>query len=372
MTRRAFAPAVDRHKIKGLPQVSVGETQAGFVEVKRFLKHHGYLAEDAPETDEFDAVTSEALATLQERYSVGTPGAFDEATRDFMSEPWCGVKDSRGLVAFATTCSWPYRNFKFAFDFLSLQGPNQLQLPNQVVRDAIRRAFATWEATGVGLTYNPAQFPEDHHIRMASRPLSVGAAESFFPPPCSGHPPPLPINFDQEEWWADGKALDAMDIESVALHEIGHTLGLDNSNVLGSVMYPTIRPNFTRRTLTSDDRAGLQALYPSTYARSQTVVRNADGRLEVFTIGLNRMLWNMWQVAGTPEWSRWNPLNGAVKQMVPALNQDGHLEVLAIGGNDALFYIWQTVPGQPWWDPWVEIGGSCEADCRRPEPGRPP
>jgi hypothetical protein len=65
----------------------------------------------------------------------------------------------------------------------------------------------------------------------------------------------------------DGTA-DSYDLESTFVHEIGHMLGLEHSGVLASSMQPrqgtngTFNlPNFTTRTLASDDVAGIRAIY---------------------------------------------------------------------------------------------------------------
>jgi hypothetical protein len=50
-----------------------------------------------------------------------------------------------------------------------------------------------------------------------------------------------------------------IDFYTVALHELGHALGLGHSAVVGSVMEPFYAG--TRRTLHADDIAGIQALY---------------------------------------------------------------------------------------------------------------
>ena len=60
----------------------------------------------------------------------------------------------------------------------------------------------------------------------------------------------------------DGAVAGGFDIESVALHELGHLLGLDHSTVPGTVMWPTITSNFTLRSLQPDDLAGIRSLYP--------------------------------------------------------------------------------------------------------------
>jgi hypothetical protein len=52
------------------------------------------------------------------------------------------------------------------------------------------------------------------------------------------------------------------DVETVALHEIGHTFGLDHSDITGSIMYPYY--GGIQTTLHQDDIAGSSFLYPTT------------------------------------------------------------------------------------------------------------
>jgi len=54
------------------------------------------------------------------------------------------------------------------------------------------------------------------------------------------------------------------DLQSVAIHEIGHLLGLDHTNLVSSVMFPTLIAGVNyARTLTTDDIAGISTIYPS-------------------------------------------------------------------------------------------------------------
>src|SRR5919107_943240 len=65
----------------------------------------------------------------------------------------------------------------------------------------------------------------------------------------------------------DGTA-DSYDLESTFVHEIGHMLGLEHSGVVAASMQPRQGtngtynlPNFTTRTLSADDVAGVRAVY---------------------------------------------------------------------------------------------------------------
>ncbi|MFT7461731.1 MAG: hypothetical protein ACI9EF_000065 [Pseudohongiellaceae bacterium] len=64
--------------------------------------------------------------------------------------------------------------------------------------------------------------------------------------------------------WQDGPSNvgSGVDLQGVACHEIGHTLGLNHSNVSGATMLPSISgTGVNARSTNSDDKAGLQAIY---------------------------------------------------------------------------------------------------------------
>lgn len=65
------------------------------------------------------------------------------------------------------------------------------------------------------------------------------------------------VHFDNANTWGDGTT--GIDFLTVALHELGHALGLGHSSVVGSIMEPVYAG--VRHTLHADDIAGIQAIY---------------------------------------------------------------------------------------------------------------
>ena len=90
---------------------------------------------------------------------------------------------------------------------------------------------------------------------------------------------------------------------------------------------------------------------PTDQGKQIAAARNADGRLEVFYIGTNNVLYHTWQVVPNGGWSGENLLGAPTdqgKQIVAAQNADGRLEAFYIGTNDVLYHTWQVVPNGGW------------------------
>ncbi|KAL8132394.1 metalloendoproteinase 3-MMP-like [Apium graveolens] len=74
-------------------------------------------------------------------------------------------------------------------------------------------------------------------------------------PPTDGR-----LHCDSEELWSIGAIPNYVDLETVALHEIGHLLGLDHSEVQDAIMFPTI-PLGAVKDLHADGVQGIKTLY---------------------------------------------------------------------------------------------------------------
>jgi acylphosphatase len=369
-----------------VPQATASRGDSGD-DVRRahaYLKRFGYLpntelgraftnwrpasAFDSEQDDEYDDNLEMAVTLFQRAYGLEETGEVDDATLELMSQPRCGFPDvatSEGLASFVAQGNrWPgpnvtYRHVNFTGD-----------LSQAEVRSALRGAFDLW-AAHIPLSFSEAAtadieigFFAGNHGDGATNAFdgpSGTLAHCYYPPP-NGGAIAGDCHFDEAETWSVNSPPSGIDLPTVALHELGHGLGLNHSNEKSAVMYAYY--GGPRRELTADDIAGIQAVYGAKFrwasrggAISMPVVgRNADGRLEVFVQGTDGALWHIWQTAPNNGWSGWHSLGGWITQPVVANNADGRLEVFVRGSDGALWHIWQTAPNGNW-SGWHSLGG---------------
>ena len=94
------------------------------------------------------------------------------------------------------------------------------------------------------------------------------------------------VHFDDANLWSDGGTGGTIDFFTVAVHELGHALGLGHSDVVGSIMEAIYAG--PRRTLHEDDIAGIQALYGPDIMLPPGIP--APGTLLLFLLGAASLL----------------------------------------------------------------------------------
>jgi hypothetical protein len=140
------------------------------------------------------------------------------------------------------------------------------QLPGDTEQQVISQAFALWAAQApLTFTQVSDQSQADIVIGWATGDHGDGdpfdgpgdvLAHSSFPNPYDDRQ--VFLHFDDDEHWVNSDTGD-VDLETVAAHEIGHTLGLDHSDDPNALMYPSYEG--PHRALGADDIAGIQDLY---------------------------------------------------------------------------------------------------------------
>jgi hypothetical protein len=259
-------------QVQAAPTLAKGQADPQLVAVQQFLTRFGYLPSAGPgagpaaTSGQLDDATSQALALYQKRHALHR----------------CGMPDLINGVAFVTRCSWPTPQLTFAFEDGTADTAGEF--------GAVRAAFATWAAavpvlfTEVGRTQSPDVAIDWRPANDPDHSMIGGIlAHSNFPPGCGAISDdlPKPVHFDDSEHqWSVGAVPGAFDIETVALHELGHILGLQHSDVPGSVMFPTVDDNATNRALTPDDLSGIRTLYPTAVLANgtYTVRQKSSGR----------------------------------------------------------------------------------------------
>ncbi len=97
-------------------------------------------------------------------------------------------------------------------------------------------------------------------------------AQAYFPKDVNPSRIAGDVQFDSSESWEIGNARGsrAFDLVLVAVHEIGHALGLDHSSVAGSIMYPSVSPTQSFSKLSTSDVTAIRSLYASATTSSVT------------------------------------------------------------------------------------------------------
>ena len=260
-------------KGKKKAELKYGDEGSDVHALQAFLSHFGYLGRDR-EPSRMCHCTCDALRHLQKIYDLPDTGIADEETLRLIQRPRCGIPDigddrarESGPAAFTLVgCSYPTNDLTYAF----VNGTPDLPGPRD--HEIVREAFAVWQdvtplrfaevATADSATFAISWDSRDHGDGFpfddAGTFRSNTLAHAFFPPPCGGaHAGAL--HFDEFETWTDAAAPGRIRLLNVAIHEIGHLLGLRHSNVRNAIMFAFYDDNVD--SLRQDDIDGVQALY---------------------------------------------------------------------------------------------------------------
>ncbi|GAA0166962.1 metalloprotease [Lithospermum erythrorhizon] len=274
-----------------------GQNVAGLSRLKQYFQHFGYCNYSTSNfTDNFDDTLESAIKTYQLNFNLNITGELDDPTLTHLIRPRCGNADiingsssmNFGKVNFSYSNSggskyihsvghysffpgqprWPPSRTTLLYAFF----PGN-QLPENV-KAVFGRAFGRWsEVTTLTFTETRLYYSADIKIGFFSGDHGDGEpfdgvlgtlAHAFSPPGGKFH-------LDGDENWvvngdfvnASSSMVSAVDLESVAVHEIGHLLGLGHSSVEESIMYPTLSSSTRKVELDEDDIEGIQSLYGS-------------------------------------------------------------------------------------------------------------
>ncbi|XP_050429596.1 matrix metalloproteinase-16-like isoform X2 [Adelges cooleyi] len=243
-------------------------------ETLEFMQKYGYLDQNGPQALSTSDSLISALKLVQKFGGLEETGNINSDTLKLIKSKRCGVTDvSRSLdhnyvrsKRFAASSSgW---NKQFLTYYISNVTP---KLSREGVKDEIQRAFQMWGPYS-RLNFSETQnnkadiiisFSEDYHGDQFpfDGPGNV-LAHAYYPTDYGSLGGD--IHFDSSENWTlsniDNNINEGVNFYSVAIHEMGHSLGLGHSSESDSIMNPYYKGP-TPQEIGYDDIMGMYSLY---------------------------------------------------------------------------------------------------------------
>ncbi|XP_068168686.1 matrix metalloproteinase-15 [Antennarius striatus] len=263
---------------------SVADVPEEDFNAEAWLRKFGYLSQASRQMSTMQSarILSNAISDMQRFYGLEVTGEMDPATVTAMRRPRCGVPDKRAVDVddSARKKRYALTGQQWDKDRITYSIVNQnipAQLGKERMSEAIHKAFDVWRrVTPLVFEELPAEsnvnrsqteladilllFASGFHGDMSLFDGEGGSlAHAFYPGPGIGGD----THFDADEpWTLDNQNQDGIDLFLVAVHELGHALGLEHSDNPNAIMAPFYQWTYTHNfTLHEDDIKGIQHIY---------------------------------------------------------------------------------------------------------------
>uniref|UniRef100_T1IJX9 Peptidase metallopeptidase domain-containing protein n=1 Tax=Strigamia maritima TaxID=126957 RepID=T1IJX9_STRMM len=236
-----------------------------------YMRRFGYLegvGSDAENLYKEETIIN-AIKTMQKYGGIEQTGIVDNDTVALFSTPRCGVPDvnprqiKRPKRYVIGSEGWKKRTVTY---YIANWSP---KLGEQTTETQLNKAFKVWG------DYSGLKFNQTHDVNadiilfFARGPHGDGypmdgpgniLAHAFYPYEHGSYGGD--VHFDEDEDWVNGSE-DGFDFFTVAVHEIGHSLGLAHSHEPNSLMFPYYKGYNADFRLGYDDILGVYQLYIS-------------------------------------------------------------------------------------------------------------
>ncbi|XP_058977554.1 matrix metalloproteinase-2-like [Musca domestica] len=269
------------------------------------MRRFGYLDRNPNNSEALyhESAIVEALKNIQKYGALEQTGKLDGDTMELLTKPRCGVPDIEGKPYYLQkqdminvsdikqrkkrfifgAKTWTKRHIKY------LIGNRSLKIPAKQVERDIARAFEVWSQysnlkfervndtsadiiIGFGSLYHGDNFPFDgvgNILAHAFYPYEMGSWGGD-------------VHFDEDENWKENspELSQGVDFYTVALHELGHSLGLAHSPTYSSIMFPYYKgPDYN--VLDYDDTLAMYEAYVNKKLDDDVEVVNDEEQREV-------------------------------------------------------------------------------------------
>eukprot|EP00092_Neocalanus_flemingeri_P003487 GFUD01003738.1.p1 GENE.GFUD01003738.1~~GFUD01003738.1.p1 ORF type:complete len:277 (+),score=69.85 GFUD01003738.1:77-907(+) len=252
--------------------VESGQSELGY------LMRYGYLVEELTllSVEKKENRARKAVLKFQAFAGLELTGELDKKTREKMETPRCGLSD---VIANYVVEGSKWEKEELTFSILKY--PTNSRISNQDVDQTVEKAFTMWENESnlvfrrinsgnadIKISFEKYEHEDDKPFDGQGGVL----AHAFFPQ-YGGD-----IHVDDSENWTIDE-FNGKNFLQTFLHELGHSLGLEHSDVTSSVMAPFYRGWDPFLRITEDDKMAITSIYGAKKSKSKNIIISNESQL---------------------------------------------------------------------------------------------